>query len=198
MNEADDMEKEETDVESAQSENHSPKAPDKDPNLVDWDGPDDPENPQNWSLRKKWVVTMSLAWMTLWITFSSSVFASATVATSKEFHVSTEVMTLGTSLMVLGYMVGPLIWSPSSELLGRRIPLFFGYTVFAIFQVPVAVAQNVQTIMLCRFLGGVFGCSPLAVIGGTLADFWDPVHRAVAVALFAAATFLGPVMGPIM
>jgi len=22
--------------------------------IVDWNGPDDPENPQNWSLRKKW------------------------------------------------------------------------------------------------------------------------------------------------
>jgi hypothetical protein len=28
-----------------------------DANLVTWDGPDDPENPQNWSRFKKWVVT---------------------------------------------------------------------------------------------------------------------------------------------
>jgi len=26
----------------------------KDVNMVDWDGPDDPSNPQNWSLRRKW------------------------------------------------------------------------------------------------------------------------------------------------
>jgi hypothetical protein len=25
----------------------------KDPNVVDWDGPDDPANPMNWSSRKK-------------------------------------------------------------------------------------------------------------------------------------------------
>jgi hypothetical protein len=29
----------------------------KDPNLVDWDGPNDPENPQNWSRSRKWMVT---------------------------------------------------------------------------------------------------------------------------------------------
>lgn len=28
------------------------KAP-RDPNVVDWDGPDDPANPMNWSSRKK-------------------------------------------------------------------------------------------------------------------------------------------------
>ena len=31
-----------------------------------------------------------------------------------------------------------------------------------------------------------------------MADFWDPVDRGVAVCVFAAATFIGPVAGPIM
>jgi MFS family permease len=60
------------------------------------------------------------------------------------------------------------------------------------------VAQNLQTIMLCRFFGGVFGCAPLAIVGGALADFYGPVDRGVAVCVFAAATFIGPVAGPIM
>lgn len=25
-----------------------------DPNIVSWDGPDDPANPKNWTMRKKW------------------------------------------------------------------------------------------------------------------------------------------------
>ena len=78
------------------------------------------------------------------------------------------------------------------------MPLFGGYFVFMIFQIPVATAQNLQTIMVTRFFGGVFGCAPLAVVGGALADFWDPVDRGIAVATFAAATFVGPVAGPVM
>ena len=31
----------------------------KDPNIVDWDGPDDPENPMNWSSKKK-VTTIAI------------------------------------------------------------------------------------------------------------------------------------------
>lgn len=174
---------------------HEEKAPEKDPNLVEWDGPDDPENPQNMPKWRKWVLTMTLSSLTMWITFASSVFSTATLVTAKEYNVSTEVMTLATSLVVFGFAVGPLMWSPLSELYGRRIPLFSGYAIFAIFQIPVAVAQNVETIMLCRFLMGVFGCSPLAVVGGAMADFWDPVDRAVAIACFSAATFVGPVIG---
>ena len=94
--------------------------------------------------------------------------------------------------------MGPIVWGPISELYGRKIPLFFGFFLFAIFQIPVAVARNVETIMLARFLIGVFGSAPLAVVGGTLVDFWGPVERGFALGLFAGATFIGPVGGPIV
>ena len=36
--------------------------------------------------------------MNVWVTFATSVFSTATVATAAEFHVFTEVMVLATSL----------------------------------------------------------------------------------------------------
>lgn len=197
-NESSHSPRDDTDVETAQAHQMHEKSAEKDPNLVDWDGPEDPENPQNFSKLRKWIITVTMSSMTMWITFASSVFSTATMVTAKEFGVSTEVMILGTSLTVFGFAVGPLCWAPLSELYGRRLPLFLGYAIFAIFQIPVAVAQNLQTIMVCRFFVGVFGCSPLAVVGGAMADIWNPVDRAVAIAMFSAATFLGPVLGPIM
>ncbi len=43
--------------------------------------------------------------------------------------------------------------------------------------------------MICRFFGGVFASAPLAIIGGTLADFWGPVDRGIAVCVFAMVRF---------
>jgi DHA1 family multidrug resistance protein-like MFS transporter len=169
----------------------------RDPNLIDWDGPDDPENPMNFSTSRKWMITVLLGLATFCITFASSVFSTATQATALQFGVSNEVMVLGTSLFVLGFAVGPPIWGPLSELYGRKYPLFIGFFIFAIFQIPVAVAQNLQTIMLCRFFGGVFGSAPLGIVGGQLTDFWGPLDRGVAMTIFAGATFIGPVAGPI-
>jgi DHA1 family multidrug resistance protein-like MFS transporter len=218
----------EEDLEKGENENEDPDALEreeeyrkqkeeqaKDPNLIEWNSPDDPENPMNWKTSKKWVVTLVLGSMTFCVTFASSVFSNATIPVAEEFGVSTEVTTLGTSLFVLGFGVGPLvcfieilleprltipsqIWGPGSELFGRKLPLFLGYAAFAIFQIPVAVAQNLETIMLCRFLGGCFASAPLAIVGGALADFFGPVDRGIAVCVFAAATFIGPIAGPIM
>ncbi|KAK4950000.1 hypothetical protein LTR28_007182 [Elasticomyces elasticus] len=85
-----------------------------------------------------------------------------------------------------------------SEFYGHRYPLLIGFFLSAIFQIPVAVAHDVATIMICRFFAGFFGSSPFGTAGGVLADIWPPVERGIAMAAFASATFVGPVMGPII
>lgn len=78
----------------------------KDPNVVDWDGPDDPTNPLNWSKKRKWGIAVCMGLMTLVVTFASSVFSSATMVTAMQFGVSSEVMILGLALFVLGFAFG--------------------------------------------------------------------------------------------
>lgn len=77
------------------------KSPKTDANLVVWDGTHDPENPQNFPQWKKWMITWLLGFLNIWVTFSSTIFASAVAPTAAEYHVSTVVTTLGVSLMVL-------------------------------------------------------------------------------------------------
>lgn len=170
----------------------------RDINLIQFEGPDDPGNPMNWGKRYKWTMTGILAGMTFVTTFTSALFSTAIDATSRKFHVSTEVMTLGTSLFLVGFMFGPILWGPLSELYGRRVPLIIGTLGMCMFQVGVAVALNVYTIMICRFFAGVFGSAPLAVVGGALADFWDPVQRGISVGIYSMCTFIGPVAAPII
>ena len=52
--------------------------------------------------------------------------------------------------------------------------------------------------MLSRFLAGIFGAAPIAIVGGTFVDFWDAKGRGMATVGFAGATFLGPIAGPIV
>ncbi|KAJ5654897.1 MFS multidrug transporter [Penicillium lividum] len=174
------------------------KTSDEDPNVIEFDGPYDKGNPMNWNRSYKWLLTLTLGLVVFVVTFSSSVFSSVIQSTALEFNVSTEVTTLGTSLFVLGYCFGPIAFGPLSEVYGRRIPLFLGLFVMSTFEIGVAVAQNLYTILLCRFFAGFFGSAPLAVVGGTLADFWNQVDRGVALCFFAGATFVGPVAGPIV
>ncbi|KAG8916460.1 hypothetical protein FRC02_003813 [Tulasnella sp. 418] len=51
-----------------------------DAEVVDWDGPDDPENPLNWSYRKKWIGEHN--WLTFDIICSTKVQELPSLAAS--------------------------------------------------------------------------------------------------------------------
>lgn len=80
------------------------------PHIVDWDGPLDMENPRNLPVWRKWIITISLSTFNLTTTYSSSTFSTALGVTAKQFDVSEEVMILGTSLMLVGFVVGPFVF----------------------------------------------------------------------------------------
>ena len=85
-----------------------------------------------------------------------------------------------------------------SEVLGRR-KLFIGtYILFTIFNGGVIASQNIWTLIILRFLAGTAGSSPLTNAGGTVSDLLDAGERGLGMAIFAAAPFLGPAVGPIV
>ncbi len=109
---------------------------------------------------------------------------------------SEEVADLTTTLFLLGYGVGPSIWAPMSELLGRKMPLLISMFGFSIFAVGSAVAKDAQTHFICRFFTGVFGSSPVAVVAGMYSDMYSAENRGAALACFALTIFMGPMIAP--
>ena len=137
-----------------------------------------------------------LGYTTLVSAFTSSIFSTATRVVAKQYHVSTEVGLLGLSFYVLGFALGPLFWAPLSELRGRRLPLVIAMFGFSIFQVAVAAAKDLQTILLCRLWGGIFGACPLAVVGAVFSDMFDNRTRGLAITVFSMTVFSGPLLAP--
>lgn len=116
----------------------------------------------------------------------------------KEFKCTEEVFTLGTSIFVLGFAFGPMIWAPLSELYGRQIIFTITYGVLTAFNAAAAGSQNMTTLIVLRFMAGAFGSSPLTNAGGVIADMFNARERGLALTAFASAPFMGPVFGPIV
>ncbi|KAI0782198.1 MFS general substrate transporter [Abortiporus biennis] len=165
--------------------------------LVTWLD-NDPEDPRNWSDLYKWYLTGVCALGVVTTAFSSAVITGDFKDIMSEFHIGVVVVSLSVSLMVVGFGVGPLVWAPMSELYGRKWVWLIPSIINVIFNIPCALAPNVQTLMICRFICGFFSSSPFALAGGTIADIWDNEERGFAIALFAAAPYGGPILGPII
>ncbi|KAK5806688.1 hypothetical protein VI817_000946 [Penicillium citrinum] len=175
---------------------YPPPLPNRDDYVVEFDGPDDPLYPQNWPLWTKVYIGAMLAFTSICSTFDSAIFSSSSQNVAKEFSVGLEVSVLSSSLYIVGYASGPLIWAPLSELKGRRPGIVFAMLGFGIFNTAVAVSKDLQTLMICRFFCGIFGSSPLAVVAAVFSDIFNNRTRGIAIACFSSTVFLGPLIAP--
>lgn len=89
-------------------------------NVVGFDGDHDQLNPRNWATGKKVYNTALWGLTTAWITFASAIYATGTQEISAEFKVSYDVATAGTSLLIFGFALGPMLWAPLCEMYGRK------------------------------------------------------------------------------
>ncbi|KUI72789.1 hypothetical protein VM1G_08644 [Cytospora mali] len=166
--------------------------------IVDFDGPDDPYRPINWPTKKKVMTTSLYALVTMSATWASAAYSAGTSQIAEEFHVSSQVAVLGTTIFLLGFGLGPLLWAPLSEVYGRRAAVLTPMFVGICFSFATATARDLQTIMITRFFGAFFASAPVTNTGGVLGDLFSPAYRGIAMAGYAMAVVGGPTVGPIV
>ncbi|KAG9790334.1 synaptic vesicle transporter, partial [Aureobasidium melanogenum] len=128
----------------------------------------------DFSKGRKWAIAVLQSLSTFAVTFASSVYASGIPGVMQHFDVSNEVATLGLSLFVLGFALGPLIWAPLSEVYGRK---YVADDFFSPFSGPIVggflgETQGWRWILgLVAILGGVVGIATALVTRETYAPF---------------------------
>jgi multidrug resistance protein len=211
----------ETDVEAeaaCYAEKIQESQPEKDPNVVDWDGEDDPEMALNWSARRKWTYILMLASLTLLTCvdpdfsvpashnltnnrcrpFCSSMFAPGIPLVMSEFQsTNDDLASFVVSVYLLGYAFGPLVIAPLSELYGR-LPVYHVNTVlFILWNVACARSTSLNMLIAFRFLTGLAGACPLTIGAGTVADCFRQEERGKVMAIWTLPVLLGPSIGPV-
>jgi MFS family permease len=72
------------------------------------------------------------------------------------------------------------------------------FTFFIIWLIPSAVAQNIQTMLIARFLDGLSGSAFLSVAGGTVGDMYNREELQLPMLIYTASPFVGPSIGPLI
>ncbi|KAH8803675.1 major facilitator superfamily domain-containing protein [Xylogone sp. PMI_703] len=166
--------------------------------LVGFEGDRDPLNPRNWPLTKRILCTANVGVIALVVGTAASIDSAAIPQAAAEFGVSETVEALATGLFLCGFGFGALIAGPISETIGRN-PVYIGsLTLYMLFVMGAGLSQSVAGQLVCRFLAGFCGESPLSTVGGSIGDMWDPMNRLVAFPIFATLGLMGPITGPII
>ena len=121
-------------------------------------------------------------------TLGTSLPANAAPLIGAKFGISdSEKLTLPITCYLIGYVVGPLLFAPLSELVGRRLVMISTFLGYFAFTLGCALAPTFNALCVFRFFSGVFASSPTAVIGGLYADIYaNAVARGRAISGFMA------------
>ncbi|GAA5922095.1 MFS transporter [Sporobolomyces koalae] len=187
-----------TQQEIVQPDTASEKARDADPIFVDWAGPDDPANPFNWSKRRKWIISSVGIIFCALVSLSVSGYSISEASVREELDTTKELALLGITLFTITFGAAPLLLAPLSEVYGRSKIYIVSAFVFSVFFIPQALAKNIETVLITRFISGIAGSTAVSLVGGTLSDVWRGSQRGLPMAIFSWAAFGTTGLGPVM
>ncbi|KAK5163961.1 uncharacterized protein LTR77_010357 [Saxophila tyrrhenica] len=165
---------------------------------VQFDGDADPFNPKNKSTLRKWSIVLIGSACSLCVTCASALYTSTYDQMEQEFHISREAATVGLTTYVCGLGLGPMFLSPLSEFYGRRIIYICAFGMFFVWLIPCAVAPNIASMLVFRFLDGLAGSAFLSVAGGTVGDMFPKEKLSAPMMIYTASPFVGPEVGPVI
>ncbi|KAM7190943.1 polyamine transporter 4 [Rhypophila sp. PSN 637] len=165
---------------------------------LDWSSPEDPLNPMNWPTPKKLLHSAIPAVYSFGLTTGISTVVASVPTLMSHFSVSRNVALLPIVLYTFGFVIGPSIASPLSEIYGRRIIYWTNFPILVVFNAVAAASDNFAALVICRFIAGVGGSGVLAVGGGSLSELWEPKDAGRVTVSYIIAPFLGPTLGPLI
>ncbi|CAG7558212.1 unnamed protein product [Fusarium equiseti] len=166
--------------------------------VVNWEGPDDPLDPHNWSVGRRIGVTLQISVIALFVGAASGIDATVLPQASKSLGVSEVAESLATGLYLVGMGLGSLVAGPFSETFGRNAVYIFSMAIFAIWIMASALAPNFGAQIVFRFLAGCSASTPLVCSGGSIADMYNSLEKTWSFPLYAVAGFGGPMLGAVM
>ncbi|KAF2469515.1 MFS general substrate transporter [Lindgomyces ingoldianus] len=146
---------------------------------------------------KKWMIITVVFLVQVSMNFNTSLYSNAITGISEEFSVSTQAARVGAAIFLITYAFGCELWAPWSEELGRWPIMQLSLFLVNIWQIPVGIAPNFGTILVCRALGG-FSSAGGSVTLGMVADMWEADTQQYAVAYVVFSSVGGSVLGPIV
>lgn len=162
---------------------------------LDWNGPDDPDNPRNFTRTIRIASTIAATLLASVTTLGGSIYSPSHDEISRVFRVSQEVAILPLSLYNAGLAFGPLIGAPLSETFGRKAVFLTTTPIFALFVLGSGLSQSITSLGVCRFFAGVFAAPAVSNASATITDYTAGRYRAVSLAFYYSVPFLGALLG---
>ena len=111
----------------------------------------------------------------------------------------TDVDTAQLSLMVFfaAVGIGQLVYGPVSDMVGRKPPIYFGLVLFALGSIGCAMAPDIHTLIIFRFVQGLGACAGMVIPRAIVRDMHTGHDAAQLMSLLMLVFSVSPILAPL-
>ncbi|MGJ7489836.1 multidrug effflux MFS transporter [Variovorax sp. ZT4R33] len=102
------------------------------------------------------------------------------------------------TVFFLALAAGQPFYGPVSDMVGRKPPLYFGLVLFALASVGCALAENIETLIVLRFLQGLGAAAGMAIPRAVVRDLHTGNDAARLMSLLMLVFSISPILAPLV
>ncbi|KAE9994624.1 hypothetical protein EG327_006767 [Venturia inaequalis] len=158
----------------------------------------DPDDPLNWSPRRKLISTLTLATYTLMVGIASAAIYSILTPIAKDTGLTLGDLNAGTGYMFLFFGWGCLVWQPLALQYGKRPVYLFSLLATMCIMVWVPYTKTNGTWIASKILQGFFGAPIESLCEISVTDVYFSHERGTYMAVYAlmlaGSNFFAPII----
>jgi DHA1 family bicyclomycin/chloramphenicol resistance-like MFS transporter len=93
--------------------------------------------------------------------------------------------------------IGQILYGPASDMLGRKVPLYFGLSLFAVGSVGCALAPDIHTLVVLRFVQGLGACAGMVIPNAVVRDLHTGPEAARLMSMLMLVFSVSPILAPL-
>ncbi|AOY89566.1 Bcr/CflA family drug resistance efflux transporter [Marinobacter salinus] len=149
------------------------------------------------------MLTLTSIWTTVLLAaavalgpLATDMYLPALPQIGSDFGTGTDQVQLTLSLYMAGFAIAQLICGPLADRFGRKPIMIGGFVLFALASIGCALATNIETLILCRFLQALGGSAGPVLGRAAIRDIYTPREAAKILAILASIMALAPAIAP--
>ena len=146
--------------------------------------------------RKRFIVL--LAALTAFGPMSLDLYLPAFPQIAAQFGTDTGSVQLTFSACLLGLGLGQVLWGPTSDRYGRRIPLIIGLVLYIAASLAIVVAPTLGVIVGLRFVQALGGAAGIVLARAAVRDMFSGADLARVMSAIVTVFAIVPVLAPLL
>ncbi|BDT69115.1 bicyclomycin resistance protein [Comamonadaceae bacterium OS-1] len=129
--------------------------------------------------------------------FAIDMYLPALPSIGQTLNASMAAVQLSLMVFFVSMGIGQIIYGPVSDMFGRKAPLYFGLLLFAAGSIGCALAPDVHTLVVLRFIQGLGACAGMVIPRAVVRDLHTGHDAARLMSLLMLVFSVSPILAPL-